>query len=406
MEVLTTKYLFFDLEDATSKGGIMKICEFGYVLTNEKFEVLQRGNFIIDPNINRCDWDWRVVRTILTRKVREYEKSPRFDEYYDDIYKLITESDYVFGHSLDGDAKALNQECKRYNLASIDFEFYDIKKIYREYDNAKRDVSVVEILDKLGIKGEDKTHDAETDSYNTMLELKAMLEALELSLEDLIALCPNAKNNNNNYLVESIEANRKIREAKFKEFLSGEGNNNLKRGTPSGRLFLQFLDNVVPNKNIEKRLANLKFSISINYEENHYKQMLNIVQLLSNLGATYVMKATIADVLVTYEVKNEDGSLKDCSKLKYVNKANDEGASIKIITFTEFMKMLDITEEELDKLPMVSFDCLLKDDAIIKDRSTIRLIESCTPKPVPKSNNGAFATIGDLYGDLLKSFIN
>ena len=191
----------------------MKICEFGYVLTNESFEVLKRGNFIIDPNIYKCDWDWRVVRTILTRKVREYENSPRFDEFYDDIYELITDSDYVFGHSIDGDAKALNQECQRYNLASIDFDFYDIKQFYREYDNVKRDVSVVEILDKLGIKGEDTTHDAETDSFNTMLELKAMLDALGLSLEDLISLCPKARNSNKNYLVESIEANRKTREA-------------------------------------------------------------------------------------------------------------------------------------------------------------------------------------------------
>ena len=405
MEVLTTKYLFFDLEYATSKGGIMKICEFGYVLTNESFEVLKRGNFIIDPNIYKCDWDWRVVRTILTRKVREYENSPRFDEFYDDIYELITDSDYVFGHSIDGDAKALNQECQRYNLASIDFDFYDIKQFYREYDNVKRDVSVVEILDKLGIKGEDTTHDAETDSFNTMLELKAMLDALGLSLEDLISLCPKARNSNKNYLVESIEAIRKTREAKFKSFLSGEGNNHLKRGTPNGRLFLQFLDNVVPNKKIEKSLAGLKFSISINYEENHFKQMLNIVQLLSNLGATYVMKATLSDIFVTYEVKNEDGSLKVCSKLKYVNKANEDGANIKIISFNELMKMLGTTEEKLDEFPMVSFDCLLKDDAVIKDRRTLRLMESCKPKQVPNNNSGTFATIGDLYGDLLKSFI-
>lgn len=28
------KYLFYDLEYASSKGGISKICEFGYVLTD------------------------------------------------------------------------------------------------------------------------------------------------------------------------------------------------------------------------------------------------------------------------------------------------------------------------------------------------------------------------------------
>ena len=40
------RYLFYDLEDATSKNNICKICEFGYVLTNEKFEVEKRGNIM------------------------------------------------------------------------------------------------------------------------------------------------------------------------------------------------------------------------------------------------------------------------------------------------------------------------------------------------------------------------
>ena len=74
------RYLVFDLEYATSKGGVSKICEFGYVVTNEKFEIIEKGNFIIDPYINRNEWDYRVVRKILTRKIWEYEKSPRFDE--------------------------------------------------------------------------------------------------------------------------------------------------------------------------------------------------------------------------------------------------------------------------------------------------------------------------------------
>ena len=37
---MTLKYLFFDLEYANSKGGINKICEFGYVITNENFDVI------------------------------------------------------------------------------------------------------------------------------------------------------------------------------------------------------------------------------------------------------------------------------------------------------------------------------------------------------------------------------
>lgn len=132
------RYLVFDLEYATSKGGVSKICEFGYVVTNEKFEIIEKGNFIIDPYINRNEWDYRVVRKILTRKIWEYEKSPRFDEYYDEISGLIKNANYVLGHSLDGDAKALNDDCKRYGLESINFDFYDIKLFYKAFNNSKK----------------------------------------------------------------------------------------------------------------------------------------------------------------------------------------------------------------------------------------------------------------------------
>ena len=401
--MLATKYLVFDLEYAASRHGACKICEFGYVQTNERFEIIKQGNFIIDPYINRSDWDWFAVRKILTRKVSYYEKQPRFDEFYDDIKELIQESDYVFGHSLDGDAKALNDECQRYDLASIDFDFYDIKQFYKEYSNVKRDVSVTEILEKLGVKGDERTHDAEADAYNTMLELKTMLETLEMSLEELIIVCPNAKNKNENYEVESIMINRMIREEQFKEQITSEGNNTMNIRSKHRRHFLQFLDNVQPNNDVEKKLKDIKFSISINYEENHYKQMLNIVQLLCNLGATYVMKASTADIFVKYDAYNDDGTIKECSKLKYVTKAIINGSSTKIITFNEFLDMLGITEESLDNMPMVSFDCLYREDAVIKDRKTLSIINNKKQKIEKVKTNEDVVTLGDTFKDFFAS---
>ena len=39
-------YLFFDCEFASCKGGQEKICEFGYVMVDENFKVLYKGNII------------------------------------------------------------------------------------------------------------------------------------------------------------------------------------------------------------------------------------------------------------------------------------------------------------------------------------------------------------------------
>lgn len=126
------KILFFDLEYASCKNGC-KICEFGYVITNEKFEIIERNNLIINPYISNDEWDWWALKHILTRTKKEYEERLTFNKYYPKIKEIIESCDYVLGHSLNNDAKALNDDCKRYNLQSIDFDFYDVKLFYKEY---------------------------------------------------------------------------------------------------------------------------------------------------------------------------------------------------------------------------------------------------------------------------------
>ena len=132
--------------------------------------------------------------------------------------------------------------------------------------------------------------------------------------------------------------------------------------------------------------------------------MLNIVQMLSNLGATYIMKASLADYFITYEVLNDDGTIRTCSKSRYVNEANKNGANIKIISFKEFLNMLDTNEEELNNMPMVSFDCLYREDAIIKDKKTLNTLnkgQSTKKESMPKSDN---ATLGEMFADFFKDF--
>ena len=48
---------------------------------------------------------------------------------------------------------------------------------------------------------------------------------------------------------------------------------------------------------------------------------------------------------------DEEGNPKCCSRLKYVNDAIAEGKSIKIISFDELLKILNVSEEELSMMP-------------------------------------------------------
>ena len=105
------------------------------------------------------------------------------------------------------------------------------------------------MLDELKIEGDEREHDAETDAFNTMLELKQMMSVLSVSLSELIELVPEAKDRTENYIVKSIEENRIKREIKLKESLeSGDGSNDIKRYGENRKRYIQFLDNVKPQK--------------------------------------------------------------------------------------------------------------------------------------------------------------
>ena len=373
------KYLFLDTEVATSKGS-KKICEFGYVITNESFDILERNNFIINPNIKRSDWDWYVVKNILSRKVREYEDNLEFDKYYLQIDSLINSVDYVFGHSINGDVMALNDECIRYNLPSINFDFYDIKEIFKEYSGAKRDVSVLDILKELEIESEPGVHDAEVDSVNTMYCLAGMLNKLEFSLDELFEFCPNLLDSNNDFVIESLTFEG-LNEFKKIEKIAKDKGNLMFSHTKQRKLFNHFLKklNIIEKK--DDCLNGIKVSISLNYEEHHFKQMFKIVTLLHEKGAKYITKASESDYFVEYPFYDEEGNLLECVRAKYVNEAIQKGKDIKVIPFVELMNMLGITEEELDEMPIVTFE-----------NSQKRKVE----KPSIFSTN-----IGELYKELL-----
>lgn len=391
-------YLFFDLEFATSKGGQIKICEFGYVVTDENFKIIKRDNFIINPNISRKDWDYRVVRKILNREINEYEKGLKFNYYYNDIFRLICNADYIFGHTLDGDVKALNDECKRYGLNSLNFKFYDIKEFYKQYSATSKSTSLTNILHNLEIEGESGEHDAEVDAVNTMLELKEMIQKLEVSVEELIELSPSAESYNKDYVIYTLEDD--IIATALKE----SDNNYLHKGSINSKIFAQFSDNVLPTTNEEQTLKGLKFSISFNYEEKNYRQMLNIAQILCNKGAIYVRKASLCDVFVTFKEIDDNGNEKECLKSKLINDEIAKGANIKIISFDSFLEILGLTKEKLDNLPLVSFDCLYKDNVYIKDPNIRKYFKKNKKEKelvtVPSQNDKV--TLGDIYGELFE----
>ena len=368
-------YLFFDCEFASCKGGSEKICEFGYVMVDENFNVLYKGNIIINPNIKNADWDWYALKKILTRRKEQYENMLLFPAYHKKIAALIQNANYILGHTIDGDVHALNCELQRYNLPALNFDFYDIKEMYKAYNDTKKSVSVENILSELGIKGDDNKHDAEADAFNTMLELKTILKKLEFKLEEMIEACPSAKDRTENFLIDSRVRAEQIRAERQKAMLEGDysdGSNDMlsMRRRCNKKTFVQFLDNVQVTAEGSGKCKDKKISISINYECKHFKEMMNLVQIIKNEGGEYVLKGSEADIFVTYASYHEDGTPWLCNREKYVDIALKEGKQIQKMTFNQFLSMIGITNEELEHLPLPPIDCLFKEGAVIKDKKT------------------------------------
>lgn len=369
------RLLFFDLEYATQRKDLSAVCEFGYVVTDEKFSVIERDNIIINPDISYNSWDWYVLKNILTRPIKEYTKKNKLTYYYGRISGLFQNADYVLGHSLDSDTVSFNRNLQRYRLDPIDYDFYDVKLIYQEYAKQENGTSVTNIMNELEIYGEENTHDAETDAYNTMLILKKIAELKGASFESVIAEYPSSRNRTEGFMLDSLRASIAAREKELLATLTGDGTNDIIGYGINRRRLNQFIDNCRPSGTGTGKLKNRTVLLSTNYEEHHFRQVLNLVQLITDEGGRITNNSSHADMYVKYDAVNEEGKKKKCKRLFGVRKMIAEGSRISIVSFAKFLSILGITEEELDSMPMISFDFLFEKNAVIRDNKDKQAVE-------------------------------
>ena len=340
------RYLFFDIECCNGRD----ICEFGYVITDTDYNVLEKEDVTINPekpfNLTGRP-NQRDLKLYYSESV--YYKSYKFPFFYEKIKKIIEEPNQIIvGHAISNDAGFLRTACQRYNLAPINFKFADSQKMFAEYFNVRKSISLEDAGDEFKVNAPKYLHKSDEDSQLTMGLVKSMAESLECSLEELIDLCDSCSGKSENFEISYDDAEKRLKRMYARA--QTDPTNLVRKG--NYKLFLLFLDGVKPQGEIKKtRLTGKSLCISMNYEYSHFREMLAIIQLLTNQGAHYKMKASLSDIFVSYLEKDETGEDRYCSRLKYVNEAIQEGEKIAIITFHDLLDILGVEESDLKEYP-------------------------------------------------------
>lgn len=152
-----------------------KICAFGYVVCDEKFNILEKNDILINPKGKFELTDRKGEKGIvLPYDYGEFKNYPKFGAVYPQIKALLEDGDsIIIGHAVLNDVKYLNLETKRFKLPSFKFKFADSQLIFMA---AKNDFShqfgLEHIAEDLGV--EFTPHRAADDAYATMKIVEAL----------------------------------------------------------------------------------------------------------------------------------------------------------------------------------------------------------------------------------------
>jgi DNA polymerase III epsilon subunit-like protein len=346
-------YCFFDIECANCYGGNGKICSFGYVITDENLNVLEKKDIVINP---RSSFNLGPDLKLAYTKA-EFRQAPPFPEFYDEIGALLEYPEYVIlGYSIENDCNFLRADCKRYNLPCFDFPFYDVQCILMQMFDLQNMPSLQKGLEFFGMHEDQEIHKSDDDAYMTMLAMKGACIHMGVTPAELLERYPIAKGTLKDYEIhtnykEERERQRALREAERQQAIADANRNRIRYNSPNFHAFQRHLKRL-NNQTGDGVLNGQSVALSSGYEKNNYRQMLKISELITDAGGKYVQKASQCSLFVACEEYDGAGNLMPDKRRTFVENAIEEGSEARIILFDELLSMLNITEDELNSLPL------------------------------------------------------
>lgn len=316
------KYLFFDIECAGVYKTVAKICAFGYCLTDENFQILDKQDILINPQGSFHLTDRKGQQgLVLPYSYGEFKNYPTFPKRAKEIYELLEDEDtLVVGHATMNDVKYLNLESKRFNLPSFRFRFADTQFLYMNKIGAfKRQFGLGTIAEEL--KVDFTAHRAADDAYATMKVAEAMCREENTTLTGLIEKYGVTLGKIENYEISptSSKSSKKF----FKEEARAKEEREKARAS-----FHEFVDKNRRLRNKNGAFKDLKVSFSRPLETKSEECKALVLKLFA-AGGVFCYRAEECNAYVCLE--GETG-------VRLV-RARERGATV--LTDEEFEKLLD-----------------------------------------------------------------
>lgn len=279
------KYLVFDIECCDGQH----ICEFGYVLIDESFNVLERDCITINPE-HKFKLSGREHESDITLAFPEemYFNSPTFDYYYDRIKRLLMLKDcQIIGFSLKNDSGFLSTAYELYNKDPIPFTYIDVQKLYQGYVKSKNRISIKNIVKELEIT-DVQLHKSDDDSWAVVRALQEISKKEHMTLPETISML---KERNNNYKAERAKEHN----LSLLKKING-GNKEAQREYL--KIFIRKLKlSITPKDDV---FFGKSVCISSVFQHEHFNEFLALIERIYSYGATYMGKASVCDIFIDY----------------------------------------------------------------------------------------------------------
>ena len=336
------KYLFFDIECCDGAH----ICEFGYVLTNDKFEILDRDFFLINPEKEFNLTGRKDQRDLqLHFSEEEYYNSPLFTEYYERIKNLIEAKDQlVIGHAVSNDAGFLRTACRVYRRFPINFEFYDSQRMYSEFFNDKKSVALEKAGEKLHLEKVNYLHKSDDDAFLTMTLVRSMCELMELPLEQFVLLCSTAKGESKGNKIHYFSED-------FNEIVKALATSERwVSNSKKEKCIKKFAEQAKAQSSVVKsELTGKKICFSLVFEKEKTILCLKLIQLIVNHGGKYNTKVSENQ----YYVKDEaDDPEKYGTRYHHFVEVMGENQGTKVLSCADLFAILETSWEELENMDL------------------------------------------------------